>query len=168
MHFEQEEKQQFRSKVPANVRVSNVISKHLVFRLAEFNMRQQQARGDEKTDREWRLLWTQWWPLIWQPSARTTQLIWISLICRGFRHESLCPEMTELQRFVFKFYKNDSQFFSYCMSSKSIPDPLHSSSIHFGPWSLTWKPAILKSVQWKSAISALDIKRTSLSLSVVL
>lgn len=49
VHFEQQEKQQFRSKVPANVRVSNAISKHLVFRLAEFNMRQEQARGDEKT-----------------------------------------------------------------------------------------------------------------------
>lgn len=49
MHFEQEEKQQFRSKVPTNARVSNVISQHLVFRLAEFNMRQQKTRGAEKT-----------------------------------------------------------------------------------------------------------------------
>lgn len=49
VHFEQEEKQQFRSKVPTNVLVSNVISQHLVFRFAEFNMRQQEARGAEKT-----------------------------------------------------------------------------------------------------------------------
>lgn len=47
VHFEQEE--QFRSKVPNNVLVSNVISQHLVFRLAEFNKRQQEAGDAEKT-----------------------------------------------------------------------------------------------------------------------
>lgn len=141
VHLEQEEKQQFRSKVPANVRVSNVISKHLVFRLAEFNMRQQQARGDEKTDREWRLLRTQWWPLIWQPSARTTQLIWISLICRGFRHESLCPEMTDKKKkaagicFLNFIKMTHSSSATVCPANQPlIPSTLLPSILAHGHW----------------------------------